>query len=267
MVAAGQLAGMFEYDFPVTLGRDFAGTVDALGDGVEGYSVGDRVFGVVMRSVLHDGSLAEYVTVSQTLGVAPLPTDVGDVEGGAVGLAGSAAIGALDLVTLTGDDTVLIAGATGGVGVIALQFAVKSGATVIATAKPGKEHLVRGLGAQHVVDYTGDIAAQVRAITPSGVQALLHFAGELDPLLDALADGGRLASTRGATQDAVGDRDVTATAVHAAPNTATLGRLASALADGTLTLPVQRRYAFDEVPQAFADFAAGTNGKLAVTVS
>src|ERR1700712_4668497 len=62
-VANGYLNGMMEHRFPVVLGKDFAGTVDALGEGVQGYAVGDRVFGVVTKAFLGDGSFGEYVTV------------------------------------------------------------------------------------------------------------------------------------------------------------------------------------------------------------
>jgi NADPH2:quinone reductase len=63
-VVAGRLDGVLEHRFPVVLGRDFAGTVDAIGAGVDGYEVGDRVFGVVTKPYLGDGSFAEYVTVA-----------------------------------------------------------------------------------------------------------------------------------------------------------------------------------------------------------
>src|SRR5207249_8338369 len=71
--AAGRLQGMMEHRFPVVLGKDFAGTVEAVGDGVEGYAVGDPVFGVVMKPFLGDGSLAEFVTVPAGYGLARVP--------------------------------------------------------------------------------------------------------------------------------------------------------------------------------------------------
>jgi NADPH2:quinone reductase len=62
-----------EHRFPVVLGKDFAGEVDAVGPDVEGYQVGDRVFGVVMKDALGDGSFGEYVTVPVAFGIAQLP--------------------------------------------------------------------------------------------------------------------------------------------------------------------------------------------------
>ena len=85
-----------EHRFPVVLGKDFAGTVDAVGPGVTDYQVGDRVFGAVTKPYLGDGSFAEYVTVPTAVGIAVLPESIDFVTGAALGLAGSAAIAAVD---------------------------------------------------------------------------------------------------------------------------------------------------------------------------
>ena len=88
----------------------------------------------------------------------------------ATGSAGIAAHDALDALDVRPGEVVLVSGATGGVGSIALQLAVAAGATVVVTARPGQqEDYVRGLGAAHTVDYTGDLAAAVTAIAPNGV--------------------------------------------------------------------------------------------------
>lgn len=184
-----------------------------------------------------------------------------------MGLAGTAALNAVDAVAPDEGDTVLVSGASGGVGAYAIQLAAARGATVIATAKPGVEAaFVRDLGAAHTVDYTGDVAGQVRAIAPDGVHAALHFAGDATVLADLLAAGGRLASTLGFGPDALARPDATATAIMANPDRATLDRLAAEAVAGRLRVPITRRYALAEVPQALADFGAGAVGKLSVTV-
>ena len=81
-------------------GKDFAGTVDTVGPGVTDYQIGDRVFGAVTKPYLGDGSLAEYVTVPTAVGIAVLPESIDFVTGAALGLAGSAAIAAVDAATL-----------------------------------------------------------------------------------------------------------------------------------------------------------------------
>ncbi|MEO3791161.1 alcohol dehydrogenase catalytic domain-containing protein [Nonomuraea sp. B10E15] len=72
-VAAGYVQQMMEHRFPLVVGKDFAGTVEALGEGVGGFAVGQPVFGVVMKPFLGPGAMAEYLTVPATYGIAPLP--------------------------------------------------------------------------------------------------------------------------------------------------------------------------------------------------
>ena len=263
-VAAGYLAGMMEHRFPVVLGKDFAGTVEAVGPGVSRFAVGDRVFGVVTKPFLGDGGFGEYVVVGDQIGIAKLPDGLDLAAAGALGLAGTAAVDALDAVGPQSGETVLISGATGGVGAIAVQYAAATGARVIATAEPGEQtDFVRGLGATHVVDHTGDLAGQVRAISPEGVDVVLHLAGDGATLASLLHEKGRLASTLGLGPD----QHPAATAVMAAPTEATLDRLAADTAAGRITVPVSRTYDLAEVPAALADFATGTVGKISVAVT
>jgi NADPH:quinone reductase-like Zn-dependent oxidoreductase len=126
-VANSYLKDMMEHRFPVVLGKDFAGTVDALGPGASDYRVGERVFGVVTKPYLGGGSFAEYVTVPTAVGLAKLPAGIDFAEGAALGLAGAAALAATDAAQLQPDQTMLVAGATGGVGNQAVQLAAQAG--------------------------------------------------------------------------------------------------------------------------------------------
>lgn len=195
-VASGRTRGMMEHRFPVVLGKDFAGEVDAVGPDVEGYQAGDRVFGVVMKDTLGDGSFGEYVTVPVAFGLAKLPDRIDFTEAAALGLAGTAAVDAFDAANVAADQSVLVVGATGGVGQQVLQLAARAGATVIATAHSAEEvELVTKLGAAHTVDYRNDVAHQVHALYPDGVDVVLHFAGDPAPLLPVVKPGGTLVST------------------------------------------------------------------------
>jgi NADPH:quinone reductase-like Zn-dependent oxidoreductase len=263
-VAAGYLTGMMEHRFPVVLGKDFAGTVVEVGEGVTRFAAGDPVFGVVTKAFLGDGGFGEYVTVPEQIGITALPDGVDVAVAGALGLAGTAAVAAIDAVAPQAGETVLISGATGGVGAIAIQYAAAAGAKVIATARPGTEaDFVRGLGASDVVDHTADLAAAVRAIAPDGVDAILHLAGDGAALAGLLADKGRLASTLGLGPD----QHPAAVAIMATPTAETLDRLAGDVAAGRINVPVSRTYPLAEVPAAFGDFAGGTIGKLAITIA
>lgn len=269
-VSAGYLQGMLEHRFPLVLGKDFAGTVEALGAGVEGFAVGDAVFGVVMKPFLGAGSLAEYVTVPAGHGVAPIPSGLAVEEAGALGVAGATAVDSLNAVDLSEGQTVLISGAGGGVGSLAVQLAAARGARVIATARPGAQtDFVAGLNRHgvHVVDFTGDLEAQVRAIAPDGVDAVLHLAGDGAQLAGLLRPGGRIASPAGLTPDAVKDPDVTVHPVMADPNASTLAALAEQAASGALHVPVTGTYPLAQATQAFTAFSSSAPGKLVVTCS
>src|SRR6266545_2453617 len=242
-LARGYLKDLMEHRFPVVLGRDFAGTVDRVGEGVNELAPGAEVFGVVLTQPLNAGAFGEYLVVPEGHNIAPIPADVDHATAGALGLAGAAAVGSLDAVSVQHGETVLVSGAPGA----------------------ETDH-VRQFGAAHVVDRTQDLAAQVHQIAPDGLDAILHFAGDPFVLADLLVDGGRFASLLGVGPDQLADRAITATAVYASPHRALLEHLAAEVAAGRLRIPVQRSYTLSQVPQAFVDFAAGTRGKLAVTV-
>ncbi|WP_433519182.1 NADP-dependent oxidoreductase [Nonomuraea sp. CA-143628] len=268
--AAGYLRQMMEHRYPLIPGKDFAGTVEAVGEGVEGFAVGDHVFGVAMKPFLGTGSLAEYLVVSAAYGVAHIPQGLSTAAAGALGLAGTAALDSVDAVDPQKGETVLISGATGGVGALAVQVTVARGARVLATARPGAESdFVRGLtdAEIHLVDFTAEVEAQVRALAPDGVDAVLHLAGDGAQLAALLRPGGRLASTLGFGPDAVQGQEISVTSVMADPNQLTLDKLAADAATGALRVPITATYPLDQVAQAFADFGSGARGKLAVSIA
>jgi NADPH:quinone reductase-like Zn-dependent oxidoreductase len=265
-VAAGLLWDMMPHEFPVVIGRDFAGLVDGVGAGVSSPAVGDRVTGVITGMALGPGAIAEAVVVDAAL-LAPVPAAVSAAQAAAVGLAAVTAYDLVSALQLGSDDVVLVAGATGGVGSYAVQLAAASGATVLGTARPGPDtDHVLGLGAAHAVDHTGDLAAAVRSIAPDGVTAVVHSAGDAGPLAALLRPGGRLASALGATPEAVGRDDVAVTAVMATAPTDKVASLLDSVATGAITVPIARTYAFDQAEQAVTDFSGHKLGKIVVTV-
>lgn len=266
-VAKGQLKGMMEYNFPVVLGKDFAGEIDAVGDGVEDFRVGDRVFGVVMKDSLGDGAFGEYVTVPVGFGIAKLPEGIGFTEGAALGLAGTAATDAFDAAGVTDGATVLVAGATGGVGQQALQLAVRAGARVIATAHSAEEiDLVRGLGVTETVDYRGDVAEQVLTLYPEGVDVVLHFAGAPDAVVPVVRQGGTFVSTMLRSAGDVPAEGVNVVSIYANPSQATLDRVAAHQVEKHTTVTVQHVYNLAEAGDALDAFSAGTLGKLVIAI-
>jgi NADPH2:quinone reductase len=266
-VANGYLQGRMEHRFPVVLGKDFAGVVDAVAPGVTGYTEGDRVFGVVTKPFLGDGSFGEYVTVPAHVGLARLPDNVGFNEGAALGLAGTAAWDAVRAAGLGAGSTVLIAGATGGVGSLAVQLAAAAGARVIATAHTDQDRTyVVALGAHETVDYRDDTAAAVLGRHPEGIDVVIHLAGDAAQLLPALRPGGHLVSTLLGSPDQLPAGNAVVVPVFADPATETLERLATNQSTGATTATIQRTYPLEEAPAALADFTAGTRGKLIITL-
>jgi NADPH2:quinone reductase len=266
-VARSVLEGMMEHRFPVVLGKDFAGVVDAVGPGVSNYQVRDRVFGVVTKPYLGDGSFAEYVTVPTEVGLAKLPDGVDFVAGAALGLAGAAAVSAVDAAELKPGQSVLVVGATGGVGNQAVQLAAKAGAQVTATAVSEEEKaLVSELGATATVDHSGDLVEAVRAVNPDGVDVVLHFAGDPAALLATVRPGGRFVSTIVQPQQLPTD-DATVIGIYTHPDPAKLDRLAGYAADGATRVRIQDTFPLDKAPDAFATFTHGTLGKIVITIT
>lgn len=268
-ITSGRLKGMLPYDFPVVLGKDFAGTIEAVGSDVTDYAVGDRVFGVVSDpSPLSSRSFAEYLAVPAGPNLTRVPDGVDFASAGVIGLAGSAALEAVDAIAPVSGETVLVSGASGGVGAYAVQLVVARGATVIATAGAGNDvDFVRSLGATHSVNYTGDVAAQVRAIQPDGVDAVLHFAGDGAQLGEVLVPGGRLASTLIMSPKQLPVLNARVSSVFASSSATTLAQLAAEVAAGRLTTPIQRTFPLDQTGDAFAAFQAGTQGKVAISIA
>ena len=266
-IAAGMLAQMgVEYEYPVILGRDYAGVVEQVGDDVTDYAPGNEVFGFLLHAnpTVRHGSWAERITVSTDASIARRPANVDVATAGAAPLAGITAVTAIDALDLSEGDTVLIVGATGGVGSLAVQLAAHAGATVIAPALPEDEQYLGDLGVTEVVPREGDVAAAVRERFPDGVDALLDLVNYTPGTYEAaLKDGARVASPTGAAGEGPGR-----TMVVAQPTTANLDRVAQLLDSGTLKVPVQATHELDRAAEALQALATThTQGKLAIRVS
>jgi NADPH2:quinone reductase len=264
-IASGMLKDMVPHEFPVTLGRDFAGVVEETGDGVTTVTAGDAVFGFVpaMAPAVHAGSWAELIVVAES-GLTRRPEGVDLATAGAAPLAAVTAMMCVDAVELSQGDTVLIAGASGGVGSLAVQLAATAGATVIAPALPEDEEYLRGLGVTDIVPRDGDVAAAVRERHPDGVDALVDLVNYAPGAYDAaLKDGGRVSSPTNAAGEGPGR-----TNVMSAPSNEILSRLARHLADETLNVRIQDTYDLAQAPSGLQALAAThTQGKLALRVS
>jgi len=267
-VASGAAQRYLSYEFPAVIGGDLAGTVEALGDDVEGFAVGDRVFGMMgMKGAVHDGSFADRTT-PHAASIARTPERLSDVDAATLGVAGTTAAVAIEALEPLDGAYVLIVGATGGVGSFAIQLAALRGATVIATVRPGDERFVTDLGASETVDYTGDVIATIRERHPEGVDALVDAvsadADAFGQMIGLVRKGGSGASTRGA---APGEEIDGVAVVNANGDPAHLGALADLVTTGKIRVAVTARYALEDAAQALRDLTEQhTLGKRVITV-
>ncbi len=265
-VAAGMLAQMgVEYEYPVILGRDYAGVVEQAGGAVSQYRVGVQVFGFLLHAnpTARAGAWAELITVTEELSIAPVPDGLDVATAGAAPLAGITAITAVEALDLSEGDVLLVVGATGGVGSLAVQLAARSGARILAPALPEDESFLRELGDSEVLRRDGDIVELVRERVPDGVDALLDVVNYAPGTYDAaLKAGARVASPTGAAGEGPGR-----TMVMAAPSPENLQRLGALLADGTLRIPVQATYELAQAPEALGALTGQhTQGKLTIRI-
>jgi NADPH:quinone reductase len=264
-IAAGMLREMVDHDFPVVLGRDYAGTVEAVGPEVDDYAVGDEVFGFLRHAnpTVHEGSWAELIALTPEIQIAPKPVSVDLAAAGVAPLAGITALAAVDALALSEGETVLIVGATGGVGSFAVQLGARAGAAIIAPARAEDEDYLRELGVTTLIDRDGDVVAAVRDRHPEGVDALLDLVSYAPGAFDGcLKDGARVASSNGAAGEGLGR-----TNVMAVPSDENLRRLAALLDDGTMRVHIQDTFELDRATDALRALATEhVRGKLAISV-
>jgi NADPH:quinone reductase-like Zn-dependent oxidoreductase len=271
-VASGMARGMMEHRYPAVTGKDYAGVVDTIGEGVTRFSVGNEVAGIAPpEQHVGRGSYAEYLVVPAEGFIEPKPDTLSFEQAASVGLAALTALVAVDSVEAAKDEVVLIAGATGGVGTYAVQLAAGRGASVIATALPEDESWIRGLGASEVIDYSGDVAAAVRSAHADGIDGLIDAVNRGDahgPLAELVKDGGRIATTTGAADvEALARRSVAAANVVGQTDPGPFANVLAMAGDGELVVPITRTFAFDQLPEALGLVGSrSSRGKFAVTI-
>lgn len=269
-------------DLPYTPGFDGAGTVDAVGAGVEHLVAGQRVYVSSILSAHRTGTYAEQVVCSAD-GVHPLPDGLGFAQGAALGVPATTAYRALhQRGGLQPGETVLVHGASGGVGLCAVQLAVAAGAVVVGSAgSPAGRDAVVAAGAHHVVDHAdpGHLAEVVRLTGGQGPHLVIEMLADrnLAGDLEVLARYGRVVvvGSRGSLDFAprltmAKEADVRGMALWNTPEdawaAASLG-VADAVAAGTLVPVVGRTYPLTEAAAAQRDLLGlPARGKVVLEV-
>lgn len=256
--------------FPLVLGADGAGRVAAAGARSRRFKVGDRVYAYDYINP-KGGFYAEYVAVrDEKVGHVPRRLDL--KRAGAITVTGLTALqGVDDSLHVKKGEAILIHGAAGGVGTLAVQFAKLRGARVIATAS-GKDGLalVRRLGADAAVDgRREDIAAAARRFAPGGIDGVLALAGgkELTRCLDALRRGGRLAYPNGIEPEPRKRRGLRIKSYDAVAGVREFQRLGRAVEAARLRVPIAAAYPLAGAAKAHRRLARGhVLGKIVLRI-
>jgi NADPH:quinone reductase-like Zn-dependent oxidoreductase len=255
-VRSGAMGG----DLPQTTGREVAGVVDGVGEGVTDVEPGDKVFGFAAGG----GGAAELALSSD---YAPIPPSLDFAAAAALPVAVETAVRTLDVLAVGPDTTLLINGAAGGVGTAAVQIARARGARVIGTASENNHDYLRSLGAEPTT-YGEGLVQRVREVAPDGVDAALDAAGAgaLPSLVELTGDPDRvvtIADFLGAQETGVtfSGGMGTARAVHA------LGEIGDLIETGKFSLPVQQTFPLDRIAEAHELSQRGhVRGKLVLLV-
>jgi NADPH:quinone reductase-like Zn-dependent oxidoreductase len=249
---AGLVRAIFPLTFPSGEGSDLAGVVEQVGAGVSGVAVGDEVIGFTDNRASH----AEYVLV-EAANLTAKPAEVPWEVAGALFVAGVTGVATVRAVAPIVGEAVVIAGAGGGVGVFAVQLAVRTGARVIALASERHHAWLRERGAvpvpygdgvsERITAAAGDtpVAAFIDLVGGGYVELALEL-GIATDRIDTIVDF-----------PAIAKYGVKGDGGAAAASATTLAELAESIAAGELVVPIQRTYPLDEVRAAFTELEAG----------
>jgi NADPH:quinone reductase-like Zn-dependent oxidoreductase len=262
-------SGAFEFGksgFPKVLGNDGSGTVIAVGRGVDRAKIGDRVYAYAYEG----GFYAQYVEVRQdetALAPANLPTE----EAGALGADGVTALTGLEYeLKLREGENLLIFGASGGIGHMAVQLAKRMGVRVLAVAS-GKDgvDLVSRLGADAAVDgRKDDVASAVREFAAEGLDAALVLASgkELHRALAGMKKGGRIAHPNGVEPEPKVTPGIKVLAYDGVAKPEIFDRLNALIAAGPFHVELGKTYALEDAARAHQELNQHHLGKLALRI-
>jgi NADPH:quinone reductase-like Zn-dependent oxidoreductase len=246
--------------------------VSAVGAGVRRVAPGDEVFGYFTGQALHRGSFATHVWAGEEECFARRPAGLDAVTAACLPLAGVVALRCVAAVRPAPGDRVLILGAPGGVGSLAVQLAAAAGAHVIASGLAEDEAYLRDLGAADVIGPGGGLIDAVRARYGEGIDGLIDLVDYQPAFLahaGLLVEGGRAASVhRAVDEELLAGRGLHGTNVASFPDRELLEQLAGLAAAGSLRTVITGRYTLDQAPAALAAARDGhARGKLVIEVA
>jgi len=272
LLAAGAMSGMIPHEYPLVLGRDAAGVVEAVGAGVDHLQVGDHVFGhMLLAPPVQAGTVAEFA-VLPAASVNVMPEGLDFTTAAAIPLAAAAASTAVGFLgdAVAAGNVVLVNGASGGVGSYVVQLLAARHVDVVATGQAADAERLRELGVKTTIDYTvGSVVEQVRGMYPDGVDALVNLAGNTpDQIpLGAVKAGGVVSfTTMGPDEATLAAAGLKGFKVMARATREVTAPVAQMIADGSMRVSVAEVLDLDHAADGLATLAAGTaRGKIVVT--
>ena len=255
----------FGFKLPLILGGDIAGTIEEVGDAVKNFQPGDAVYGMTLSSL--SGGYAEYA-IAKPEGIAPKPESLDFEEAAAIPIAALTAWQAMfDLANLSNGQKILITGASGGVGSMAVQLAKAKGAYVIGTASGRNEEFVRSLGADEFVDYTKQNFEEV----VKDVDVVFDTVGgdTQERAFQTLKKGGFLVtSAQTPSEEKARELTLEAARVFCKPSAQQLAEINRLIDEGKLKIHIETILPLTEVKRAHELSESGrTRGKIVLTVN
>jgi NADPH:quinone reductase-like Zn-dependent oxidoreductase len=269
-IATGKFRPLVKGGLPRTMGSDFAGDVAAVGPGVTNVRAGDPVWGFVDPFKQPQGTFAEFCAVPAA-NVFPRPAVVSCRDAAALACVGVTSVRMCDLAEVSPGKSVLVNGASGGVGHVAVQVAKARGARVTAVASDRRREFVMSIGADDFIDYGRSSPES----WPGGFDAVFDCVPNLPRSIHRrlLAKGGHYVSTLPDAATFLLDPitnllgPIRRHGVMIVPNAAAMQELAGDLANGRLRCHVEEEFTLDQVPAAIARSRAGrVQGKLVIRV-
>jgi len=266
-VAKGMLNEVIPAKFPSIPGWDVAGTIEKRGHSARRFLAGDKVYAYARRPEIQYGTFAEYIAIPESY-ISKQPEKLSAEQAGGVPLVGLTAYQALfDAGKLNKGETVLILGASGGVGSMAIQLAKWKGAQVIAVAGSSNQKYMQKLGADETIDYSkGDVGEAVRKAEPNGVDMIFHCSrgDSLKQSVNTLKKDGRLISITNSNPQR--RDDVYFEYVFVEPNAVQLEHLAQLADEGHISVHVSKIYDLDDTSEALREIEKlHTRGKIIIT--
>ncbi|WP_026912610.1 quinone oxidoreductase family protein [Patulibacter minatonensis] len=266
LTRSGAASRSAEPSSPIVPGMDAAGIVDAVGPDVDRLAVGDRVMAAVLPA-RPDGGAYQSSLVVPAASVVAIPDGATLLQASTLPMNGLTAIEALDQLDLPGGATLLVTGGAGWLATLMIPLAKERGLRVVADARPDEHDLVRGHGADDVVDRGDGLADRVLALVPDGVDGALDTALIGPPLFPAIRDGGGWAVVRGQQDET--ERGIVRHTVFVRTrleDTAALEHLRELASAGTLPLTVAETFPAERAADAHRrQDEGGVRGRLVIT--